>query len=1246
MERIPPIRLAVPRGDGRALRGGRAADRYELKEQLAQGGAGLVFRAVERATNEVRALKRLDPEAAKRPTLAEAFEREYRVLAGLDHPRIIRVFDYGVDEQGPYYTMELLDGEDMQKAAPLPFREACLYLRDVATSLALLHARRLIHRDLSPANVRRTLDGHCKLLDFGALAAFGHTTLIVGTPPCIPPEALTGAPLDQRADLYSLGALAYWMLARRHAYPARELTELPRVWQLAPAPPSAFAPDCPPELDALVLSLLSADPLARPASAAEVIARLESIASLPPEGELEAARLAHSFLKSPRFTARSSELRTLEQRLAAAAEGRGSAVLVAAVAGMGRTRLLEEVGLRAQIAGAAVVRVDASMYRHKNGTARALALRLFDALPEHAREVGKSHRPALATLGDEVAARLSRGSSPRIVAEDAPPAEGAGALAPWFAAVSRHKPLVLEIDNVEDADDASLGLLASLAGLAPDHAILVLATEREHAEPRAGVGIEAFRSRCHQIALRGLDAAGTLELARSIFGDAPNVERFAGWMHGLTAGSPLHFLAITRQLVDEQGMRYAGGIWMLPADRPEAELPAALEDALSVRVRALGEPARRLAECLSLQRERATLGLVRLLVDDPDDGHALVLLGELSEHDILYADADGHRFSSMAIREALLGGMSNASREASHRKLGHAFRKLAGRDDPGLRIKAGWHLIKGGEDVAGAEMIADVAHDSVTLRTLIANLSRVGEALEAALAVYRRQRRSVYERMPLLAALAYAGYYEDRAWGDRYGDEALDVLESMAGLGLARRVGRFAGRAIGLAVGIAAAVVRFRLVPKRERAYPFREVLVQLFAAVTSLTGVASLSLDTLRANRVADVLEPFSVLPERLTPVGIYRYCRALAQMGRQEQAQGAARMEELLERFTDPRYYPSLPEHARPFYLAAIHFARGAYATFREDGRAALESADALDATGIKLYAMVASQLRYLYYMNRGEVAKAAPHRDQVELHAAHVGSAWQVETWEPAALMPVFANISDIVSMTRTADRLDLSCRAVPSLKIYARLADGYLRYVRKNVAAAADDMVRELDGCAPLGITTWSAMLGIAARIHNELGRHAEARAVCERALAEMTEGDRDYVSLFLAVDIEAAVADAGLGDFDAAFVRLDRLIERFRKSEHPLVQGLLHEARARIALGAGRVDEYERALAEAERWLRPTETPTLIARYERLAALGRRSRPSFHGMLASDGRGARPEDPGSGRMISDAVTVQAPRRSTR
>src|ERR1700677_364974 len=402
------------------------ANRYVVEEELASGGMGIVYRVHDRSTGEKRALKRLKSDATAHRYLVEAFEREYQVLAGIDHPRIIRVYDYAVDTVGPYYTMELLQGQDMRHAAPLPYRLACRCLRDVATSLALLHARRLLHRDLSPRNVRVTSDGHCKLIDFWALSSFGNLSLVVGTAPAIPPEALSGAPLDQRSDLYSLGALAYWMFTGTHASPAHRFEELETFWKTPPAPPSTLAPDLPPQLDELVLSLLSLDPRARPASAAEVISRLNTVADLAAEDADDVERLAESFLLTPRFVGRSEALDHVRRSIEALSQGRGGALRIKAVAGMGRTRLLEEIGVRAQVAGAGVVRVDASTYRDWSGTARALPLRLLDSQPRVARERAEAYRSALSVLGPDVEARLATAGSGRPSATSMPPAAADG----------------------------------------------------------------------------------------------------------------------------------------------------------------------------------------------------------------------------------------------------------------------------------------------------------------------------------------------------------------------------------------------------------------------------------------------------------------------------------------------------------------------------------------------------------------------------------------------------------------------------------------------------------------------------------------------------------------------------------------------------------------------------------------------------------------------------------------------------
>jgi hypothetical protein len=1182
--------------------------RYLIKEELAAGGMGVVYRAVDTATGEECALKRVKVDAERSKHSLESFEREYRVLAGIDHPRIIRVHEYGVDDAGPYYTMELIEGNDLRKLAPLHYREACRYLRDVAGSLALLHARRLLHRDLSPRNVRVSVDGRCKLLDFGALTGFGPTTHLVGTPPAVPPEAARGGALDQRSDLYALGALAYWLLTGKHAYPAKRLEELPALWAHELDPPSALRDDIPPQLDDLVLGLLRRDPMARPGSAAEVIGKLNAIAQLQPEDEDELTKLATSFLAMPHFVGRKHDLELLQARLEAAVSGRGGAVVIEGAPGTGRTRLLEELGLLAEVAGAAVLRVDASMHKQLHGTARTLVRHLLDAVPRAGETTARLTQAALAQVGDAADRMRLRHSMP-VPSTTAEPSLSAGvSLEAWLADVSDRTPLLIQIDNVEYADDSSLGVLAALARGSRDRKLLLVVAQKAGTNAKPSVGLTALLPHCERVSLGPLDEDETLELARSLFGEAANLARFSEFLYARTAGNPLHCIEVARQLIDARVIRYLDGNWALPAERPDMALPTALEGALSARLASLSQPARQLAECLSLHKGELSLALCRKLMGKDGDRELFALQDELARNDVLHGGGDGFRFSSTVLQETLLAEMDAAAREHGHRRLGEALLQLADARNHALHIQAGWHLLRGGQETLGADLIAAVASDSVAVRLVFTDLHGAGESLEAALAVYSRERRPRLQRLPLLSALAQASYYEDRRWGERYGDEALDMLEDVSGLRTARHLSRYFGRFLGLVFGIGVGFLRFVAAPRRERTHGFGEVLIQLFGAVTCLTAVAALSLDAARARVVTEVLRPFSVLPERLTPVGILEFCDGLRLIALERQAEAAERFERLLERMMNPRYYPTLVGEMRKIYIAGVHFARAVFATYADDGSRALESANALDALDIKFYAMIASQIRFLYHMNRGDFRAAQQHRQQVDIHAAHVGSAWQVETWEPAALIPVYTMLLDVDGMARVADRLEILSESVPSLRQYAGLARWAQGLVLSDATRSANAVaLAMIENKEPRSYIGWAAHLGFTAMGSRILGNHDVAKRLCDMVLAHTTDADREFVVLFLAADIERAWCEASAGRPDGALALLDALIERHADSENPIVHGLIHEARADIAHAAGRESEYAQSAAEVERWFRPLGNPALTAKCERLIALRARGR---------------------------------------
>lgn len=211
---------------------------YELEQELGHGGMGVVYTARHRLLGRRAALKvlpdELDPVALRR------FEREVRRTAFLHHPSTVTVYDYGRSERGRfYYAMELVEGHDLatlvERSGPLDPGRVLGILRDIAGALAEAHGQGLVHRDIKPANLmltreagRRTNGGErAKVLDFGLVretcdpraSVSGNTELVTGTPHYLAPEAIrTPSDIDGRADLYSLGASAYFLLTGRHVF--------------------------------------------------------------------------------------------------------------------------------------------------------------------------------------------------------------------------------------------------------------------------------------------------------------------------------------------------------------------------------------------------------------------------------------------------------------------------------------------------------------------------------------------------------------------------------------------------------------------------------------------------------------------------------------------------------------------------------------------------------------------------------------------------------------------------------------------------------------------------------------------------------------------------------------------------------------------------------------------------------------------------------------------------------------------
>ena len=492
------------------------AERYRLEGLLGRGGMASVYRATDLTSGRELALKQLtaavEPDAPKQVSVAAAlFEREFQTLVQLRHPRVIAVYDYGVADLRPYYTMELLDGGDVRDIAPLPWRQACSVLFDVCSSLALLHSRRLLHRDISPRNIRCSRDGKAKLIDFGAMAAMTTGGAeAVGTPSFIAPETLHRLALDARTDLFSLGATLYFALTRQLAFPARSFAEVMAVWKGgAVIPPSAFAPEIPAALDDLVLSLVNLEPALRPQTAFEVMQRLAACAGLESS---ESDAVSRAYLATPLLIGRETarDIARTKMLEAQAAPRRG--LLFTGPPGVGRSRLLDACVLDAKALGFAVLRATASNPREAFGCMRALTENLLETQKAAGEDEESSWLYAVeapAAAMNEVRARnaLRNFGDPSL-----DPEQLQRTLCRLFQRASHATPLLLAVDDVHRLDPQSAAVLAALLDQTTRGRIALALTS--DSEERGSEALGALTRRCDSVALEPLTRAQTERLLR------------------------------------------------------------------------------------------------------------------------------------------------------------------------------------------------------------------------------------------------------------------------------------------------------------------------------------------------------------------------------------------------------------------------------------------------------------------------------------------------------------------------------------------------------------------------------------------------------------------------------------------------------------------------------------------------------------------------------------------------------------
>jgi serine/threonine protein kinase len=291
---------ANARGVRTSLPPGTRVGRYAIVQRIGAGGMAELFLARQdgpRRFAKPVALKLLHAHFAEDPEFVAMFEREARIAAGLVHPNVAQVLDVGVAEGEHFLALEYVHGRDLRRIlaaqrGPLPLGAAVRIVADVARALEYLHTRsdssgrplRLVHRDVTPANVLVGFAGSVKLADFGIAktadqTAHTRTGTLKGKFGYMAPEQYLQEEVDAKSDLYALGVVLYEVTTGRRAFGGPQtFSIMNRVLAGDYAPPQTIVPEYPPALAEIVARMLAVDPGKRPENAAEVVDALERFA--------------------------------------------------------------------------------------------------------------------------------------------------------------------------------------------------------------------------------------------------------------------------------------------------------------------------------------------------------------------------------------------------------------------------------------------------------------------------------------------------------------------------------------------------------------------------------------------------------------------------------------------------------------------------------------------------------------------------------------------------------------------------------------------------------------------------------------------------------------------------------------------------------------------------------------------------------------------------------------------------------
>jgi len=666
-------------------------------------------------------------------TAIQRLQREFSLLRDLDHPGLVKVFDFLIHDQDAYLIMEYIPGKPLSSIngnySKQPAAIAGIFEQTLG-ALSYIHASGVIHRDIKPSNILVSEDRNrlVKLTDFGLAFSMdpGAEILtesgeLIGSIPYMPPELLRGLAPDPRSDLYSLGITVFELITGRLPFIGETTlgTMLQQINDLPPSPRS-FNKRIPGWLERIVLRLLEKDREDRFQSANDVREAIRSKESAPATSRREKPITDQSpdmgglLFPSGPFAGRSLELKHLENMFEGVLGGMGQGILLSGRPGVGKSRLVKEFRRKATQRRCLVFSSAETSYRFSP----------FGAFEPIVSRI--ANQPGIIDERDDRLTNLCRAFKQSILPEEETSAFEA--VGDFIEGTGERMPLVIILDNVSLEDTGTLDLFLFLLQRLADSRILILLLTRD--EPSDfGKSLDRFRieNNFGQLVVDDLDSESMFEMVGRTLG-VPDMPRgFLLDLYKLTKGNPLLVRETLDLLVQEKKIVRAGKKWELREPETLKLLP--IREMMRIKLAGLTTRLLETIRICAVAGRRCDINLIEEYLGDGSEVEQLI--EQLVAHRILhYEGADeleAVAFLSSSVRELVYETMPDNLRIRIH---GEIARIISTGREPSRAGIAAYHYIKAGEDILAVEQLVESSALAESLKSYELAISTLTTALE------------------------------------------------------------------------------------------------------------------------------------------------------------------------------------------------------------------------------------------------------------------------------------------------------------------------------------------------------------------------------------------------------------------------------------------------------------------------------------------------------------------------------------